>query len=141
MWRQKIALTFPCAVYLLDSFTDSEIDDNNILDYLWLTSELKGRIESPQYYFSNIGAEADSALENLLLTQGWSRFKLEDVAQQQQHIFRFAPEREGHIIEGKVTNKISGLPSGNVRVYLSVPGRYFRFATAVSNDSGKVFLM
>ena len=59
--------------------------------------------------------------------------------QQPQHIFRFAPEREGHIIEGRVTNKISGLPSGNIRVYLSVPGRYFRFATAVSNDSGKVF--
>ena len=66
------------AVYLLDSL--QTVDDNNILDYLWLTSELKGRIESPQYYFSNTGAEADSALENLLLTQGWSRFKWENAA-------------------------------------------------------------
>src|SRR4030095_6245981 len=31
------------AVYLLDSLQGE--DDNNILNYLWLTSELKGRVE------------------------------------------------------------------------------------------------
>ena len=120
------------AVYLLDSL--QTIDENNILNYLWLTSELKGRIESPEYYFNNTGSVVDSALENLLLTQGWSRFKNE-----QQLNTVFAPEREGHIIEGKVIDKTSGLPARDVRVYLSVPGKYFRFASAVSNDSGKVF--
>ncbi len=124
------------AVYLLDSLQTP--GDNNILSYLWLTSELKGNIESPQYYFSNAGNEVDSALENLLLTQGWSRFKLNDNAKDAQPLFRFAPEREGHIIEGRVTDKNSGSPAANVRVYLSVPGQHFRFATSVSNDSGKV---
>lgn len=123
------------AVYLLDSLQGE--DDNNILNYLWLTSDLKGEVESPQYYFSNTGKEVDSALDNLLLTQGWSRFKA-GLAQNTQPLFRFAPEREGHIIEGHVTDKTLDLPAANVRVYLSVPGRHFRFATAVSNDSGKV---
>lgn len=121
------------AVYLVDSLQAP--DDDNILNYLWLASELKGRIESPQYYFDNAGNEADSALDNLLLTQGWSRFKTEDA----QPVLSFAPEHEGHIIEGKVTNKISGLPAKNIRAYLSVPGQHFRFASALSNDSGKVF--
>jgi hypothetical protein len=122
------------AVYLADSLQG--IDDDNILNYLWLSSELKGRIESPQYYFNNTGSEADSALDNLLLTQGWSRFNQEDNGRPS---FRFAPEHEGHIIEGRVTDKISGLPATHVRVYLSVPGQHFRFTSSVSNDTGHVF--
>lgn len=119
------------AVYLFDSL--QTIDESTILNYFWLTSALKGRIESPAYYFDHTGNEADSALENLLLTQGWSRFK-----NVQHPVTVFAPEHEGHIIEGKVTEKTTGLPAKDIRVYLSVPGKHFRFATGVSNDSGKV---
>ncbi len=125
------------AVYLIDSLQLPA--DNNILSYLWLTSELKGKIESPQYYFTNNGAEADSGLENLLLTQGWSRFNPEDFSQNNESSFQFAPEHEGHIIEGKVFNKNSGLPAAHVSVFLSVPGQHFRFSSAVSNDSGNIF--
>jgi hypothetical protein len=121
------------AVYLLDSLQG--IDENNILNYLWLTSDVKGYIESPAYYFNNDNPEVDSALENLLLTQGWSRFKTAN----NEQAFHFAPEREGHIIEGRVTDKNSGVPGKNVNVYLSVPGKYCRFAPAISNDSGEVF--
>jgi hypothetical protein len=123
------------SVFLLDSLQTP--GDNNILNYYWLTSELKGKIESPQYYFNNTGREADSALDNLLLTQGWSRFKPEG-NMQNAPLLNFPPEHEGHIIEGKVTDKNSRLPAGNVRVYLSVPGRNFRFASSVSNSNGKV---
>lgn len=121
------------AVYLVDSL--QTVDDNNILNYLWLGSELKGSIESPEYYFNNSGAEVDAALENLLLTQGWTRFKKDA----KPFKLRYAPEREGHIIEGTVVNKTSGTPAKDIRVYLSVPGKYFRFASAISNDNGKVF--
>lgn len=121
------------AVYLVDSL--QTVDENNVLNYLWLQSELKGRIESPEYYFKNTGIEADAALENLLLTQGWTRIKQDA----KPFKLNYAPEREGHIIEGTVVNKTSGMPAKDIRVYLSVPGRYFRFASAISNDSGKVF--
>jgi TonB-dependent SusC/RagA subfamily outer membrane receptor len=45
-----------------------------ILTYLLLTSDLKGYIENPAYYFegSKIGRPED--LDNLMLTQGWRRF-------------------------------------------------------------------
>ncbi|HYK47795.1 MAG TPA: hypothetical protein VEV83_21610 [Parafilimonas sp.] len=120
-------------VYLLDSLQG--VDHNSILSYLWLTSELNGKIDSADYYFSDVNHASDSALDNLLLTQGWSRFK----EQSTQPLLRFAPEREGHLIEGTVINKNSGAPTANIRVYLSVPGQHFRFATSVSNDSGHVF--
>jgi hypothetical protein len=121
------------AVYRVDSLQG--IDEDNILNYVWLRAELNGRIESPEFYFDEAVPAIDSALDNLLLTQGWSRFK-DGVA---QPVLRFAPEREGHLIEGTVIQKASGLPAANIRVYLSVPGQHFRFATSVSNDSGRVF--
>ena len=125
------------AVYLIDSLQTP--DDNNILNYLWLTSEVKGKIESPQYYFDNSNRESDSALDNLLLTQGWSRFKTGNANENKQPLLTFAPEHEGHIITGKVTDKVSGLPAKNIRVYASVPGKYFRFASALSDNSGNIF--
>jgi hypothetical protein len=131
------AANLSMSVYLIDSLQLP--DDNNILNYLWLTSELKGRIQSPQYYFSNNNAETDSALENLLLTQGWSRFKTEDFSYNNETIFKYAPEMEGHLIEGKVIDKNSGLAAAHIRVYLSVPGQHFRFSSALSNDNGNVF--
>jgi len=49
----------------------SVIDHENILSYLLFTSELKGRIESPEYYLETQDKEA---IDNLLLTHGWRRF-------------------------------------------------------------------
>ncbi|MEO0330890.1 MAG: TonB-dependent receptor plug domain-containing protein, partial [Bacteroidota bacterium] len=50
-----------------------------IVSNLLLTSDLRGIIEQPQYYFNNRTAESYQALDNLMLTQGWRRFTWEDV--------------------------------------------------------------
>lgn len=47
----------------------------SLATYLFLTSELKGYIEQPEYYFKTQSFERSQALDNLLLTQGWRRFK------------------------------------------------------------------
>jgi hypothetical protein len=43
--------------------------------YLLLRSDLRGHIEQPSYYFEDTTAKARLALDNLLMTQGWRRFK------------------------------------------------------------------
>lgn len=123
------------SVFKIDSLQAE--GNNSIISNLYLLPAVRGNIESPQYYFNNNSAEADSALENLLLTQGCSGFT--NNTHSTQPVLQFAPEHEGHIIEGTVVNKTSGLPAKNIRVYASAPGLYYRFASAVSNDSGKVF--
>ncbi|MEQ1796385.1 MAG: hypothetical protein ABL872_00465, partial [Lacibacter sp.] len=60
------------AVYLTDSLQPK--DEMDIGNYLWLTSDLTGTIESPQYYFSNNTPEVREAMDNLMLTHGWRRF-------------------------------------------------------------------
>src|SRR5664279_832605 len=44
----------------------------NILSYFLLSSDLKGDIENPGYYFSETGSYND--LDALMLTQGWRRY-------------------------------------------------------------------
>lgn len=48
--------------------------DQHIGSYFLLTSELKGNIEDPAWYFGSGNAEAARALDNLMLTQGWTGF-------------------------------------------------------------------
>jgi hypothetical protein len=124
------------AVYLADSL--QPVQDINILNYLWLSSDLKGTIESPQYYFENATAETAKAADNLMLTQGWRRFKWEEVLKDAGPSFTFLPEHEGHVVTGRISPKISGLPDTGIHVYLSVPGKNFRFAQTVSSASGYI---
>jgi len=51
---------------------------STILTSLLLTSELKGHIESPGYYFQN-NKQAKIALDVLMLTQGWRRYNIPEV--------------------------------------------------------------
>lgn len=124
------------AVYLADSLQPEQ--KINLLNYLWLTSDLKGLVESPGYYFENSGYEVDKATDNLMLTQGWRRFKWEDVLNNKKPSFTFLPEYEGHIITGRLSPKIEGLKDTGITVYLSVPGKNFKFANTTSSINGLI---
>lgn len=124
------------SVYLADSLQSASQGD--ILSYLWLSSDIKGQIESPEYYFDNPENEVAEAADNLMLTQGWRRFRWTDILQENPPQFEYLPELEGHILNGKLTNKRSGLPVENVTVYLSSPGQHFQFGGATSNKNGQL---
>ncbi|SNR54425.1 TonB-dependent receptor plug domain-containing protein [Hymenobacter mucosus] len=47
---------------------------STIQSHLLLTSDLRGYVENPDYYFRTNTAATRRALDDLLLTQGWSRF-------------------------------------------------------------------
>jgi len=51
-----------------------ENTENTILSYLLLTSDLKGYVEKPNYYFANVTRETQANLDALMLTQGYRRF-------------------------------------------------------------------
>ena len=56
---------------------DAEATD--VRAHLLLTSELRGYVENPAYYFQPRTPEVQRALDDLLLTQGWSRFSWQRV--------------------------------------------------------------
>jgi hypothetical protein len=51
-----------------------EDKEHTIFSDLLLTSDLKGYVEKPNYYFSKETEEVNKALDNLMLTQGYRRF-------------------------------------------------------------------
>lgn len=134
--QQPVAANMSMAVYRVDSL--QEPADADISSYLWLSSDLAGVIESPAYYFSNDGAGTEEAMDNLMLTNGWSRFRWEDVLQNKKPLFEFVPEYKGHILTGKVAKTATGAAAPAVSSFLSVPGTRTQFRTAVSDENGRV---
>lgn len=129
-------LDLSASVYLVDSLQPEE--RNNILSYIWLSSDLGGYVEDAGYYFTNTETEVNAATDNLVLTQGWRRFKWEDVLSDKKPAFEFIPEYEGHLIPGKIVDKHTGLPGANIPGYLSAPGKRYQFANTFSNSKGEV---
>ncbi len=123
------------SVYKLDSLQTAEPDQ--ILSYLWLKAELKGSIESADYYLRTNNTESDEALDNLMLTQGWSRFKWQEIlSAQQTPSFKFLPEYNGHIITAKVTESENGKPVEGTIAYLGATGKRVQLYTASSDTAG-----
>lgn len=122
------------AVFMVDSLQPLRYAD--MLSWLLLSSDIKGVIEDPAYYMDNTGAETDVAVDNLLLTQGWRRFRWEDVLQNRLPLFEYLPEKEGPVINARVTDRRSNQPAGNTMAWLSVPGQNFVLGTAAARPGG-----
>ena len=66
------------------SITDPDLSVNelrteSIISNLLLTSDLKGYIHNPAYYFSSNNDSAKTALDFVMMTNGWRRFKWVDL--------------------------------------------------------------
>jgi hypothetical protein len=124
------------SVYRTDSLQHDEGPD--IRCYLYLGSDLKGNIEHPEYYFNHNGERVETGLDNLMLTQGWRRFKWEDVLQSRLPEFEYIPEWAGHLVNGRITDRVSGQPLENQTVYLAGPGIKSQLAGCTSNSKGQL---
>ena len=131
---QLQAADLSMAVYRLDSV--QSVPDRDIQSYFWLESDLKGRIESAGWYFEKQDSVRKEAMNNLLLTQGWRRFRWQDLFRNNPLSLAFTPEYAGHIIRAKVLNAQTGNPEKNIECYCSVPGIISRFAVSISDSNG-----
>jgi hypothetical protein len=93
------------SVSVIDDSKVQEPDGNgdNILTNLLLTSDVKGYIEQPNYYFEDTSATARKNLDVLMLTQGYRRFEWRQVLDSTTRPVKFQLERD-LTIEGRVEN-------------------------------------
>jgi hypothetical protein len=61
-------------VSVFDKLYQNPRDSNNILVHYYLSTQLKGKIYNPSFYFSNSSAGRYEALDLLMLTQGWRKY-------------------------------------------------------------------
>ncbi|MDO1447935.1 carboxypeptidase-like regulatory domain-containing protein [Rhodocytophaga aerolata] len=124
----EIELTFsdasgnPVAATVSLSVTDAQqippdSTQEHILSYLLLTSDLKGYIESPSYYFQGNQVGRPEDLDNLLLTQGWRRFTWQPIIAGQRAPVSYANEK-GLVISGQAltTSRKKVLPLSNTKL-------------------------
>jgi hypothetical protein len=123
-------------VYRVDSLQQTDADD--IFSYLWLRSDLRGSVQSAGYYFKNTNPEADQAMDNLMLSQGWRRFQWNKVLSNSATHFDYLPEYTDHLINAKITNTVTALPAKDVIAYLSVPGKRVQLYASKSDSLGRM---
>jgi hypothetical protein len=131
--RQSAAANLSVSVFLTDSL--QKADEPTIVSYLYLNTDLAGKIESPDYYFTG-HPQSSEAAENLMLTKGWRRFRWENVFNEDATQPNYLPEAEGHQVTGRVIDSKSKLPVANISVSLSIPGAQFQLQNAISDATG-----
>jgi TonB-dependent SusC/RagA subfamily outer membrane receptor len=95
----------------------AEADERTIFSSLLLSSDLKGYIEQPNYYFTDNNPDKARQLDNLLLTQGWRRFEWKDVQANTFPALTYKSENDMSI-SGQILSK--GKPAPGAKVYLLV---------------------
>jgi hypothetical protein len=91
--------------------------ESTIFSNILLTSDLKGYIEQPNYYFTKETDDVNKALDNLMLTQGYRRFSWPELPNTVNTKPQFKAEGQGINFTGKVTtltNKV--LPNASVNL-------------------------
>ena len=131
----KADLSLSASVYSMDSLEQS--DQADIVSYMWLTSDLAGNVESPAFYFTNEPG-VDLAVDNLMLTHGWRRFKWDNVMTGQPGFIKFLPEYNGHLINGKVIDTRNNKSVSGISSFLTVPGHPYIFNVVKSDTAGNV---
>lgn len=75
----------------------------NIKSYFLLSSDLKGKIEQPSYYFNRTNKDRKYLLDLLMLTHGWRRFSWKEILEKPLSPPAILPE-QGFTIQGKIYN-------------------------------------
>jgi TonB-dependent SusC/RagA subfamily outer membrane receptor len=105
---------------------DIKIDTtSNILTAILLTSELKGYIANPAYYFQKDNRQAELAADLLMMTHGWTRY---DIPRAMRGDFRYlaVPNEESQSISGIVKGGLFSKPyKGGKVTLLSIDNAFF----------------
>ena len=124
------------AVYKIDSI--QSLDDHNIQNYIWLNSDLVGSIENPGAYFQNINNNTLLAMDQLMLVNGYRRFKWENVLSNTTPSFKYLPELAGSIITGKMVQKGTNTPAKEVTGFIAMPSKNTLVKAGISDDNGHI---
>ena len=122
--RNEIMITVPdslpasFAVAVTDAGIDTD-SSNNIISHLLLTSEIKGQVYNPSYYFSDNTEDIAQRLDLVMLTNGWRRFNWEDV------------------VKGKLPKIIYPKDS----TYLSLSGKIYGVTPGQLRDAASIILL
>ncbi|HVW12400.1 MAG TPA: carboxypeptidase-like regulatory domain-containing protein [Mucilaginibacter sp.] len=129
---KPVAANFSLAITDDGQLKNDSLNSDNIITRMLLTGDLKGYIEMPGYYTGK-GIRIWQALDDLLLTQGWTSYQPEG----DQPEIRYPAERE-FTVTGKVTN-VFGKPLKKTDVLLFSKSPAILMDTTTDNEGRFIF--
>ncbi|MCR8561019.1 TonB-dependent receptor [Mucilaginibacter sp. BJC16-A38] len=109
-------------------------NENCILSYLLLTSDLKGYVDTPAYYFRNNSEQTQNDLDNLLLTQGYRHFEWKEIGEKEQSEPQYQAEK-AFTISGMI--KRNGKPAIGAKVSLISKTNGFFMIDTIADNNGR----
>jgi hypothetical protein len=113
---------------------------DNIYTNMLLSSELKGYIHQPEYYFESNDVQHTRSLDLLMMTQGWTRYNWEQMARIEPFYIKHYVE-DGLVIDGCVLGRMRDKPitGATVKMRLYSPDRLQKQETTVTTDENGCF--
>lgn len=114
--------------------------NDNLLTNMLLSSELKGYIHKPEYYFEGNDAVHTRALDLLMMTQGWTRYNWKQMARVEPFYIKHYVE-DGLVIDGCVLGRMKDIPveGATVKMTLYSPDRSQKQGSTVITDKDGCF--
>lgn len=108
---------------------------DNLYTNMLLSSELKGYIHRPEYYFESSDADHVQALDLLMMTQGWTRCRWTQMARVEPFYIKHYVE-DGLVIDGYLLGSMKDKPieGATVKMRLYSPDRSQTQETSVVTD-------
>jgi hypothetical protein len=124
--RNEIEISLPDSLQdanLSISVTDAAIEKDttdNIVSHFLLSSEIKGKVYNPSYYFSNNSDSVAKHLDLVMLTNGWRRFKWEEVTRGQFPRLTYQRDTSYMYLSGKLFGVAQSQLSGKESIALLI---------------------
>lgn len=131
----NITGSFSVSVISEDFIPVDELSENTILNNLLLTSDIKGYIEQPNYYSTDITDKTRADLDILMLTQGYRRFEWKQVLANKDQQPLFEAEKSLQISGYVKTLDGKPVPNGKVKLLTTKAGIFM--LDTVTNENGK----
>lgn len=123
---------FSVAVIDVTKVPVDETNETTILTYLLLTSQLRGYIEQPNYYFLQNNSQTAADLDALMLTQGYRRFTWKKLLDERDSTFAYAPEKSLEL--SGIARNAAGMPVKDMDVMLLTTDRRSTLGERTDNN-------
>ncbi|TDH23351.1 hypothetical protein EXU57_17930 [Segetibacter sp. 3557_3] len=77
------------SIAITDAEINNKLADDNIISRLLLTGDIKGYVNNPAYYFSNLSDSVSNHLNLVLLTHGWRKYNWADMVSNRRPKLKF----------------------------------------------------
>lgn len=132
----RIAALSAAVIDLAKVPVDSTTREGNIYASLLLSSDVKGYIETPEHYFRSTDISQRRELDNVMLTQGWSRIGWQDMIAGKTPAITYPPEQDLRI-SGVVTKRGGKTPVPNATVTVLSTSNVTAVIDTVTDEQGR----